>query len=107
MEADNNSHYLIYRVLGIATEEGKLIDEYQNMGRFLYKYAGSFLEEKLQSCALKKNFLRHKENSVYRINLVQDQSHLRLTASLAKTHTKLNGEMRQLTATISQKNIPE
>ena len=45
MEADNNSHYLIYRVLGIATEEGKLIDEYQNMGRFLYKYAGSFLEE--------------------------------------------------------------
>ena len=45
MEEDDNSHYLIYRVLGIATKEGKLIDEYQNMGRFLYKYAGSFLEE--------------------------------------------------------------
>jgi len=45
METDDNSHYLLYRVLGIATEEGKLIDEYQNMGRFLYKYAGSFLEE--------------------------------------------------------------
>ena len=29
MEADDNSHYLLYRVLGIATEEGKLIDEYQ------------------------------------------------------------------------------
>jgi len=50
MEADNNSHYLIYRVLGVATEEGKLIDEYQNMGRFLYKYAGSFLEEAAILC---------------------------------------------------------
>lgn len=50
MEADNNSHYLIYRVLGIATEEGKLIDEYQNMGRFLYKYAGSFLEKAAILC---------------------------------------------------------
>ena len=50
MEADDNSHYLIYRVLGIATEEGKLIDEYQNMGRFLYKYAGSFLEEAAILC---------------------------------------------------------
>ncbi|MFH1170632.1 MAG: ApaLI family restriction endonuclease [Candidatus Vogelbacteria bacterium] len=50
MEVDNNSHYLIYRVLGIAAEEGKLIDEYQNMGRFLYKYAGSFLEEATILC---------------------------------------------------------
>lgn len=33
MESDDNSHYLLYRVLGIATEEGKLIDEYQNMRR--------------------------------------------------------------------------
>ena len=55
MEADNNSHYLIYRVLGIATEEGKLIDEYQNMGRFLYKYAGSFLEEAAILC-FEENF---------------------------------------------------
>jgi type II restriction enzyme len=50
MESDDNSHYLLYRVLGIATEEGKLIDEYQNMGRFLYKYAGSFLEEAAILC---------------------------------------------------------
>lgn len=50
MKADDNSHYLLYRVLGIATEEGKLIDEYQNMGRFLYKYAGSFLEEAAILC---------------------------------------------------------
>ena len=55
MEADDNSHYLIYRVLGIATEEGKLIDEYQNMGRFLYKYAGSFLEEAAILC-FEENF---------------------------------------------------
>lgn len=45
MANDDNSHYLIYRVLGISDKEGNLIDIYQNKGRFLYKYAGSFLEE--------------------------------------------------------------
>ncbi len=50
MKADDNSHYLIYRVLGIATQEGQLIDTYQNTGRFLYKYAGSFLEESATLC---------------------------------------------------------
>jgi hypothetical protein len=50
MESDDNSHYLIYRVLGISAKEGKLIDEYQNLGRFLYKYAGSFLEEATILC---------------------------------------------------------
>ena len=50
MKADDNSHYLIYRVLGITTEEGQLIDVYQNTGRFLYKYAGSFLEEAATFC---------------------------------------------------------
>ena len=39
MEADDNSHYLIYQVLGVSDDEGKLIDTYQNKGRFLYKYA--------------------------------------------------------------------
>ena len=52
MEADDDSHYLIYRVLGVADEEGKLIDVYQNKGRFLYKYAGSFLEEAAKACFL-------------------------------------------------------
>lgn len=50
MESDDNSHYLLYRVLGVANEEGRLIDEYQNKGRFLYKYAGSFLEEATILC---------------------------------------------------------
>lgn len=50
MKADDNSHYLIYRVLGITNEEGSLIDMYQNTGRFLYKYAGSFLEEAATLC---------------------------------------------------------
>jgi hypothetical protein len=50
MELDNNSHYLIYEVLGIGLEEGRLIDLYQNKGRFLYKYAGSFLEEATILC---------------------------------------------------------
>jgi|SaaInlStandDraft_6_1057023.scaffolds.fasta_scaffold24690_2 hypothetical protein len=50
MKGDDNSHYLIYRVLGISNDEGVLIDEYQNTGRFLYKYAGSFLEEAASMC---------------------------------------------------------
>lgn len=54
MEADDNSHYLIYQVLGVSDEEGKLIDVYQNKGRFLYKYAGSFLEEAAKLCFLEK-----------------------------------------------------
>ena len=55
MKADDNSHYLIYRVLGITTSEGQLIDEYQNIGRFLYKYAGSFLEDAASLCLQFKN----------------------------------------------------
>lgn len=50
IKSDDNSHYLIYRVLGITTEEGEQIDIYQNTGRFLYKYAGSFLEEAATLC---------------------------------------------------------
>ncbi len=54
MEEDDNSHYLIYRVLGITMEEGNLIDLYQNKGRFLYKYAGAFLEEAALMCFKEK-----------------------------------------------------
>ena len=50
MRTDDNSHYLIYRILGISLQEGQLIDQYQNTGRFLYKYAGSFLEEAAILC---------------------------------------------------------
>lgn len=50
MKTDDTSHYLIYSVLGITDQEGELIDVYQNKGRFLYKYAGSFLEEAVKVC---------------------------------------------------------
>jgi len=50
MKCDDNSHYLIYRVLGVSDKEGNLIDLYQNKGRFLYKYAGAFLEEAAITC---------------------------------------------------------
>lgn len=50
MEQDDTAHYLIYQVLGLADSEGRLIDVYQNKGRFLYKYAGSFLEEAAKLC---------------------------------------------------------
>lgn len=50
MKQDDNAHYLIYKVLNVSLKEGELIDIYQNKGRFLYKYAGSFLEEAAILC---------------------------------------------------------
>ncbi len=50
MDADDKSHFLIYQVLGISDEEGHLIDVYQNKGRFLYRYAGGFLENAVKLC---------------------------------------------------------
>lgn len=52
MESDDNTHYLIYQVLGVSDEEGRLIDLYQNKGRFLYQYAGAFLERAAKLCFL-------------------------------------------------------
>lgn len=54
MKGDDRSHFLIYQVLGIGDHEGQLVDEYQNKGRFLYKYAGSFLEEAAKLCFLER-----------------------------------------------------
>lgn len=54
MKKDDNSHYLVYQVLGISNQEGELIDVYQNKGRFLYKYAGSFLEAAAILCFKEK-----------------------------------------------------
>lgn len=54
MKGDDRSHFLIYHVLGVGDQEGQLVDEYQNKGRFLYKYAGSFLEEAAKTCFLEK-----------------------------------------------------
>lgn len=50
MEGDDTSHFLVYRVLGVSAKEGREIDVFQNKGRFLYKYAGSFLEEAARRC---------------------------------------------------------
>lgn len=50
MRHDDSSHFLVYRVLGVSTEEGHLIDIYQNKGRFLYNAAGRFLEEATKLC---------------------------------------------------------
>ena len=54
MKADDRSHYLIYRVLGVTYDEGDAIDLYQNKGRFLYNYAGAFLEEAVKLCFLER-----------------------------------------------------
>lgn len=60
MQKDNNDHYLIYNVLGFTSDEGYQIDYQQNVGRFLYKYAGSLLEELAINC-LKTAFPDAKE----------------------------------------------
>ncbi len=54
MKNDDRSHFLIYQVLGITDKEGQLIDIYQNKGRFLYRYAGSFLEDATKICFKEK-----------------------------------------------------
>ena len=66
MKNDENSHYLIYQVLGISNKEGELIDLYQNKGRFLYKYAGSFLEEATILC------FKHKFPQARRIKVANN-----------------------------------
>lgn len=51
LESDKNEHFLIYHVLGIdSKEEHYLIDKYQNIGRFVYKYAGALLEDLASLC---------------------------------------------------------
>ena len=50
MREDDTSHFLIYRVLGVSSGEGQLIDVYQNKGRFLYNTAGRFVEEGTKLC---------------------------------------------------------
>lgn len=50
MGMDDKSHYMLYNLLGITNEVGEQIDLYQNLGRFLYKYAGSFAEEAIIEC---------------------------------------------------------
>ena len=50
MQQDSNEHYLIYNALGFTNKQGYQIDLQQNVGRFLYKYAGSLLEELVIEC---------------------------------------------------------
>ena len=50
MQSDNNDHYVLYNALGFTSDEGYQIDYQQNVGRFLYKYAGSWIEELAIRC---------------------------------------------------------
>lgn len=50
MKADNNDHYMIYNALGFSDEEGYHIDYQHNVGRFLYKYSGSLIEDLAFAC---------------------------------------------------------
>ncbi len=50
MDFDNVEHYMLYNALGITSEEGYRIDYQQNVGRLLYRYAGSLMEELAINC---------------------------------------------------------
>lgn len=50
MKSDNNDHYVLYNVLGFTSKEGYQIDYQQNVGRFLYKYAGALIEDLAIKC---------------------------------------------------------
>ena len=64
MEKDDKSHFLIYQVLGVTDEECERIDVYQNKGRFLYNYAGAFIEEVTVLC-FKETYPEAKRDRVY------------------------------------------
>lgn len=50
MQEDSTEHYIVYHALGFTSEEGYQIDYQQNVGRLLYRYAGSMLEELAIQC---------------------------------------------------------
>lgn len=50
MSQDDVSHYLLYSVLGLSRDESRQLDYYENKARFVYRYAGSFLEEAAFFC---------------------------------------------------------
>lgn len=45
MNSDSNEHFIIYKALGINDSEHQKIDRYQNIGRFIFKYAGALIED--------------------------------------------------------------
>lgn len=45
MNSDLNEHFIIYKTLGIHDDEHHKIDIYQNIGRFIFKYAGALIED--------------------------------------------------------------
>lgn len=59
MQEDHTEHYMVYQALGFTSEEGFQIDYQQNVGRFLYKYAGSMVEELVIQCFLLTNPRAH------------------------------------------------
>lgn len=68
MSNEDQSHHLIYRLLGVSEQEGQLIDLYQNKGRFLYRYAGTFLQEITKLC-----FLSRFPNAQFNFKIINTQ----------------------------------
>ena len=104
MQGDDVSHYLIYRVLGVQEAEGHLIDVYQNKGRFLYKYAGSFLEEASKLC-FKDAFPDSGSLRISNTRGLRPKT-FEIDCLIGNDALKSNGRMQQPTETISPRSIP-
>lgn len=49
LSQDSQEHFMLYRMLGLPEAECPKVDLYQNVGRFLFNYAGSLIEELTQA----------------------------------------------------------
>jgi len=101
MKADDTSHHLIYNTLGIGQEYGKNIDLYQNIGRFLYKYAGSFLEESVIQI-FKRTF---QEDIKSKQKIVNNESRTPKTFEIDIVHGKNAYEVKWRDATTDGDHI--
>lgn len=83
MEQDNTDHYIVYNALGFTSKEGSEIDLQQNVGRFLYKYAGSLLEELAINC-FKQAFPQAEEKVKLPNTIDQSPKHVEIDCLVDK-----------------------
>ena len=103
MDADDKSHFLIYRVLGVSDEEGNLIDVYQNKDDFFTVTQAAFWRTQRRS-ASSPHFLI-LEHFGSRTRKAVDPKPSKSTALLKPMHSRSSGVTRPPMATISPKNI--
>lgn len=103
MKSDNLDHYVLYNALGISDSQGFDIDLYQNIGRFLYKYAGAFLEDAAKICFVDK-FGVDNAKKVYVPNIVDSSPKKFEIDCLVNNHLGIELKWRDATTDGDHKN---